>query len=66
MGSEPSLEDAFAERERIFPPGERTWSSPGLEFHEAALVEAGFEEVGVVWKDLEESVLIALTADSRA
>lgn len=65
LRAEPSLEDAFAERERIFPAGERTWSSPGLAFHETALVEAGFEEVGMVWQDLEEGVLIALTADPR-
>jgi len=63
LRAEPSLQEAFAERERVFPPGERTWTTPGLAFHEAALVEAGFAEVGVVWQDLEERVLIGLTTE---
>lgn len=62
LRDEPALRDAFAQREQIFPEGERTWTSPELEFHEAALHEAGFAEVGVVWQDLEERVLIGLRA----
>lgn len=64
LRAEPSLREAFAERERIFPAGERTWSSPGFSFHEVALVEAGFDEVGLVWQDLEEGVLIALRTEA--
>ncbi|MGH2942879.1 MAG: methyltransferase, partial [Solirubrobacteraceae bacterium] len=63
LRGEPALRDAFAERERIFPPGERTWTAPGHAFHEAALAEAGFTEVAVVWQDLEERVLVALTTE---
>ncbi|MGH8929489.1 MAG: class I SAM-dependent methyltransferase [Egibacteraceae bacterium] len=59
LRAEPSLRDAFAERDRIFPPGPRD-PSPKLAFHEAALLEAGFEEVGVVWQDLTTRVLLAL------
>jgi SAM-dependent methyltransferase len=65
LRSEPSLQAAFAERERVFPEGERTWASPGLAFHEAALAEAGFAEVGVVWQDLEERVLIGLATEPQ-
>lgn len=61
LRAEPALIDAFAERDRIFPPGVR-WNrkSPGLAFHEVALTEAGFSEVGVVWQDLDERLLLAL------
>ena len=58
---EPALRDAFAERDRLWPDGTGTGQrSVGLAFHEAALLEAGFDEVGVVWQDLEERVLVAL------
>ena len=66
LRNEPSLRAAFVERERIFPAAKRAWGSPGLAFHEAALLEAGFEEVGVVWQDLEERVLIAIGAELQS
>ena len=48
-------------RDRLWPDGTGTGQrSVGLAFHEAALLEAGFDEVGVVWQDLEERVLVAL------
>ncbi|MGH3670876.1 MAG: class I SAM-dependent methyltransferase [Pseudonocardiaceae bacterium] len=33
---------------------------PTLAFHEAALLEAGFDEVGTVWQDLHKRILLAL------
>ncbi len=61
LRGEPALRDAFAERDRLWPNGTGTGGrSVGLAFHEAALLEAGFDEVGVVWQDLEERVLMAL------
>lgn len=61
LRGEPALRDAFAERERLWPNGTGTGErSVGLAFHEAALLEAGFHEVAVVWQDLEERVLLAL------
>lgn len=61
LRAESALTDAFAERDRIFPPAGR-WDrkSPDLAFHEAALNEAGFTEAGVVWQDLDERLLLAL------
>lgn len=61
LRDEPALRDAFAQRARLWPQGVATEErSAGLAFHEAALLEAGFGEVGVVWQDLEERVLLAL------
>ncbi|MGH3934823.1 MAG: hypothetical protein ACRDS1_07600 [Pseudonocardiaceae bacterium] len=61
LGDEPALRDAFAQRARLWPDdGASDKRSAGLAFHEAALLEAGFGEVGVIWQDLEERVLMAL------
>ena len=61
LRAEPALRGAFAERDRIFPPECRpAGSSPTLAFHEAALLEAGFEEVATVWQDLHKRILLAL------
>lgn len=58
---EPELAAAFAVRDHLFP--EHTADelpTPGLAFHEQAVLAAGFADVGVVWQDLEERVLIAV------
>lgn len=69
LRTEPALQEAFAARDRIFPPeqgrivsSERRLpqSTPTLAFHEAALLEAGFEEVGTVWQDLHKRIILAL------
>lgn len=60
LRGEPALQQAFAERDRIFPAeGRPRRSPPTLAFHEAALLEAGFEEVGTVWQDLHKRILLA-------
>lgn len=61
LRAEPSLQDAFRERDRIFAGARRRdGGSLGLAFHEAALTAAGFDEVAVIWQDLEERLLLAL------
>lgn len=68
LRAEPSLAAAFAERDQVFARptgrifaehGERG-SRPTLALHEAALVAAGFDEVGSVWQDLHKHILLAL------
>jgi SAM-dependent methyltransferase len=55
-GSEPpSLADAAQETTQLL---ER--ASPIAEVHEAALRDAGFREVGVVWRTLDDGILLAV------
>ncbi len=54
------LDDAFAERARSSLLSRRQRRIASAAFHEAALDEAGFREVAVVWQDLEERVLLAI------
>ncbi|XVV13979.1 class I SAM-dependent methyltransferase [Actinoplanes sp. CA-131856] len=61
----PELAPALAERRELWPEGSRDWSGASLEFQVAALTEAGFAEAGVVWQDLEERVLAAITPADR-
>lgn len=56
----PELAEALAERRKLWPEGTRDWTGASPEFQRAALIEAGFTEVGVIWQDLEERVLVAL------
>jgi SAM-dependent methyltransferase len=69
---EPGLAELFAERRRRFAwrllePGKRYSaqpsdgaSSPIIDFHEAALRNAGFREVGVIWQRVDDRVLLAV------
>ncbi len=60
-GVRAALSEAVDTRRRIWPEGAKDeWASPGVDYHEVALCEAGFAEVDVVWQDLDERVLIAL------
>lgn len=69
LRTEPALREAFAARDRIFAPeqggigsSERRLpqTAPTLAFHEAALLEAGFDEVETVWQDLHKRIILAL------
>jgi hypothetical protein len=72
LEAEPAAAELFAERRRRFAwrnlePGKRFsaqpsdgLTSPIIEFHEAALRNAGFREVGVVWQQMEDRVLLAI------
>lgn len=62
-----ALNESFAERDRIFAPargrifsGSDRENGATLEYHEAALVEAGFSEVDVVWQDFHKKILLAV------
>jgi SAM-dependent methyltransferase len=72
LEGEPDLADLFAERRRRFAwrnlePGKRFSAQPSdgvtspiVEFHEAALRNAGFREVGVIWQRVEDRILMAV------
>jgi SAM-dependent methyltransferase len=57
---EPWAADLFAERERRFRDlHARAWT-PRYDLHEAALRDAGFREVGVIWQNMDNRVLMAV------
>jgi SAM-dependent methyltransferase len=56
---EPALAPLVEERRRRFPPRDGA-ASPSLPLHEAALADAGFREVGVIWQNLDNRVLMAV------
>ena len=60
LRAEPSLHADFAEKDRTFSRPQASSRTPGAAFHEAALTEAGFREVAIVWQDLEERVMLAI------
>jgi SAM-dependent methyltransferase len=60
LRARPELHDEFTERARLWPEHATGFMSPSLAYHEAALVDAGFTETGVIWQDLEERLLLAL------
>ena len=60
LQGEPGMQDLLAERERRF-----VWRTPDeqelvLALHEAALQQAGFHEVGVIWQNMDNRVLMAV------
>lgn len=57
---EPSLTDLFTERERRLDHDRAERTPPIYDLHEAALRDAGFREVGVVWQNLDNRVLLAI------
>ncbi len=55
LGREPEMDDLIAERRRAFQWHEDHTSAPGykmtgIDLHLAALQEAGFREVGILWQ----------------
>jgi trans-aconitate methyltransferase len=59
LAKEPAMKDLFEERDRRF--GSRhTDFDPLLDVHEAGLRDAGFREVGVIWQNLDDRVLLAV------
>lgn len=62
LAQEPALTDLLAERERRF-----SWRShhadetrPGYDFHVAALRDGGFREVGTIWQNGTNRILMAV------
>jgi trans-aconitate methyltransferase len=60
LSAEPALQDLFAERERRFAWKAQERQSPIFDMHAAALWDAGFREVGVIWQNMENRVLMAV------
>jgi SAM-dependent methyltransferase len=58
--AEPALADALARRATLWPDGTQDWAGATHHFHEAALVDAGFAEAGIVWQDLQTRLVAAL------
>ena len=57
---EPSLKELFAERERRFSWKATGWTAPIFDLHVAALRDGDFREVGVIWQNMENRVLMAV------
>jgi trans-aconitate methyltransferase len=57
---EPGMGPLFAERERRFIDRTHHGSHTLVELHEAALLEAGFREVGVIWQHLDDRVVLGV------
>src|SRR5919109_1567391 len=60
LQQEPALGELFAERARRF-----AWKGSGspaaiIDLHEAALRDGGFREVGVIWQQMGNRVLMAV------
>lgn len=60
IAAEPGMGPLMAERERRFAKHRRDLPEPRLALHEAALEDAGFREVGVIWQRLDDRVVLAL------
>jgi trans-aconitate methyltransferase len=57
--AEPAFAALLAERDRRFANRRRAVSAP-VEFHREALLAAGFAEVGEVWRDDDDAILLAI------
>lgn len=57
---EPGMEPFFAERERRFSNKPHHDAHTLVEVHQAALSDAGFREVGVIWQHLDNRVVMAV------
>jgi trans-aconitate methyltransferase len=57
---EPGMDDLFAERQRRVIDGAHHDSHAIVELHEAALRDAGFREVGVIWQHMGNRVVMGV------
>jgi trans-aconitate methyltransferase len=60
LRAEAALAELFAERERRFAWRQTDSHRPIFALHEAALRDAGFREVGVIWQRMDNRVLMAV------
>jgi hypothetical protein len=60
LAQEPSAGPLLAERTLRFAAFDRDTPAPIFDVHEAALRNAGFREVGVIWQRLDNRVLLAV------
>ena len=60
LKEEPGLQSLFEEREHRFSWREKTWANTGYDLQAAALKEADFIEVGTIWQNMDNRVLMAV------
>ncbi len=60
VAQEPALRDLLAERARRFPQPADDDRAPILEMHQAALRNADFREVGLIWRNLDDGIVLAI------
>jgi hypothetical protein len=60
LQQESGMEALFAERQRRFIDRTHGDESTLAELHEAALRDAGFREVGIIWQHLDNRVVLAV------
>ena len=60
LKNEPGMESLFAERKRRFIDSSHHGSHAIEELHEAALRDAGFREVGVIWQHMGNRVVMGV------
>lgn len=61
LAKEPVLHDLFEQRHRRFPREHSSHPSATLHRHEQYLRQAGFSEVGVIWQELDDRILLAVS-----
>jgi SAM-dependent methyltransferase len=61
----PALRELLAERSRRFPRADHHRKEPTVQEHSRALRAAGFREVGVLWRELENVILVAIRPGGR-
>ncbi len=60
LEAEPALAPLFAERKRRFPRAHHGDHEFMARFHESGLKEAGFREVGTIWQEVDNRVVLAV------
>ena len=60
LAAEPALHDLLAEREQRFAWKVQERHIPIFDVHVAALRDAGFREVGVIWQNMDNRVVMAV------
>ncbi|HLJ36250.1 MAG TPA: class I SAM-dependent methyltransferase [Ktedonobacteraceae bacterium] len=60
LAREPGMNQLFAERERRFIDRTHSGEHTLAELHEAALRDAGFREVGVIWQHMDNRVVLGV------
>lgn len=58
--AEPALAEVVAERRRRFGARSKAWINTPLDLQRGALLEAGFTQVDVIWRRLDNHVLMAV------
>lgn len=60
LAQEPDIQELLEERERRFAWLKHEDKAPIFNLHEAALRDAGFRQVGVIWQHLHNRILMAV------